>query len=717
MKKSALLSALIVLLGVLPGRCVLFTPEQASKITLLSANILENAHYRQKRIDEAMSKTAFDNYLNQLDALHIIFLQSDVDEFRAMYETRLGKLVNEGNPTPGFVMFDRYRERLTQRLDAVEEMLQGEFDFTTDEWFETDRSEAAWPATAEEATDLWRKRIKYDMLNGLLAEEKKEDIITRLQKRYHRLERYYEQLETEDKLEIFLTAVAAAFDPHSAYMSPTEAENFEISQIKLSLTGIGALLGIEDDYTKIINLIPGGPAARSGELNEGDRIIAVAQGAEEPVDVVAESLKRVVSLIRGPIRTEVWLTILPADGSAQKVVMLVRDKIELKEQHAKAKIVDAVDENGVHRLFGFIHLPGFYANCADDVAKLLERMKEENVSGVVLDMRRNSGGLLDEAVKLTGLFIDRGPVVQVKDYRNKTDILRDRDRGTVYDGPLVVMVNRLSASAAEIVAAALQDYERAIVVGDEATHGKGTVQTVYPLAQLISPSDIEDPGDLKFTISKFYRVEGNTTQRNGVTPDIILPSLYDYLDLGEANLKNNLEPDRTTAADYEPVGQVNGAIGKLRRESGERVKTDRDFVYVSEDIDLLKKQLEEKKVSLNLEKRKAEKLEKEERAEARRVEQLARPEPGYLVYTLDLDMVANEEPMKLLTKEELLGQTEEDATDGEIVAADADSEKDDEEKEKYVPLLDAYEAETLRILGDFVDESGRGRLVAGKELL
>ncbi|MDP2325770.1 MAG: carboxy terminal-processing peptidase, partial [Gammaproteobacteria bacterium] len=409
------------------------------------------------------------------------------------------------------------------------------------------------------------------------------------------------EFDEEEILSAYLSALARAYDPHSDYMSPSEAKQFEIASIKLSLSGIGALLQWEDGYTRIRSLVPGGPAEQSKLLKPKDRIVAVAQGAEEPVDVVEMRLNKVVELIRGKKGSEVRLTIVPADSEdgSRRVIRLVRDDIKLSEQLSKARIIDLpVGDRTV--ALGVIVLPQFYENCARDVEKLIVRLKEEKVEGLVLDLRRNGGGILEEAIELTGLFIREGPVVQVKNHTGITRVLEDEDSRVVWEGPLVVAVGHASASASEIVAAALQDYGRALVVGDAATHGKGTVQTLVPLSQFFNRAILtSNAGKVKFTVSKFYRIAGGTTQKYGVIPDIALPSPLDPMELGEAYLPNCLPADRTTPADYRRQDVVQPYLATLRDRSANRVAASRDFAFILEDIEEIKQRKADPSLSLN----------------------------------------------------------------------------------------------------------------------
>lgn len=700
-------------------QAVEFNREEAGMISLFTGRILEQAHYSQAPLDEKKSRVFLEDYLEDLDPNRMVFLQSDIDEFRERYGTQLPDYIFKADASPAFEIFNRYKQRRIERSKMIEELLEQDFDFAKDESFMTDRDGLDWPKSADEARELWRKRIKYDMLIGLLADETQEEVLKRLKKRYHLLLTFMEQMDSEDILQTYLTALTNAYDPHSDYLGPAEAENFEINQIKLSLTGIGALLRWDDGYTKIVSLVPDGPAEKSGELQPDDRIIAVApEGDDEWTDTIEMPLKKVVEMIRGPIRTKVGLSILPADGSVKKEIHLVRDVIPLKDRHAKARVIDRADKEGMHYLYGVVELPSFYQNCADDVEKLIKRLEKENISGLILDLRQNSGGILSEAVELAGLFIDSGPIVQVKDYRQMKDVLRDPNPKSVYDGPMLVLVNRLSASASEIVAAALQDYERAVIVGDEGTHGKGTVQTVYSLDDVLR--SINKPGELKFTISKFYRIDGETTQLRGVTPDIVLPSVYDYLEIGEASLKNSLPADSIAPEKYDSLKEVNGSLDQLRKQSVARVQDSKDFAYIREDIEQLKERQANKAVSLNLEKRLQEKKENEARREARKKERAARPKPDVDVYEITLDTIEKDDPMELVTQEKTDDSKEVASVETTDESKDVEEDGEENGEENPEPLIDPYLGEALNILSDYIKvfpEETKGRMLAGKEAL
>lgn len=669
---------------------------QAGRVAAIVGQILEGHHFRRARLDDIAANGFLTNYLNALDYNHMIFLQSDVEAFTTKYGTKLDDSVKSGSVAPAFQIFQVYIDRLEERNILVQKLLKQEFDFTEDDSFAVARNKEPWPKDDAESAKLWRQRIKYELLQARLAKEKPEETLGLISRRYNRLERTMKELEREEILQLYLTSLAHVYDPHSDYMSPSEAANFDIQHISLSLTGIGAQLVWEDGYTKIKDLIPGGPAALSKQLRPSDKIVAVAQGTAEPVDVVEMPLKKVVEMIRGKKGTDVKLTVVPAKNpDVKKVITLTRDEIKFKEQFAKARVYDYTDVDGVPQKIGVINLPQFYDNCASHVETLIDRLKKENISALVLDLRRNGGGILDEAVQLTGLFIKKGPVVQVKEPRKEAHVLNDTESKIAWDGPLVVAVGKLSASASEIVAGALQDYGRAVVVGDQSTHGKGTVQQVLSLETVVPKGLVENPGKLKMTVSKFYRVSGSTTQKQGVTPDIILPSIYDYLDFGEASLDNCLPADQTTPANFNPLDQVKPFLGELQTASKVRVSQSKDFAYLLEDIEQVKKRKDEKVISLNEKVRLAEREEDKARAEKRKKERAERSKPTSHIFELDLDMAMANEPLKPFdpnaAKEEAdLAQAAPVTGEGsEVDAEDAEAEAD--------PLVDPHLEEAIEI--------------------
>ena len=493
-------------------------------------------------------------------------------------------------------------------------------------------------------------------------------------------------------------------------MSPTEAKNFEIQNIDLSFYGIGAVLQYVDGYTQIVRLIPGGPAEESNNLKPKDRIIAVAQGEEEPVDTIEMKLNKVVDMIRGPRGTIVKLTVIPEDESETKVVELKRDKIKLEEQLAKARLIEEVLPSGDILKIGVLDLNQFYDKCSNHLAQLTVKLKKENVDGIILNLAGNSGGLLPEAQKVAGLFIKKGPIVQVREVIGRSTTLRDPNPNISYEGPLVVLTDKMSASASEIVAAALQDHERAIVVGNESTHGKGTVQTVLDLRRYIRNRIIDTPGKLKFTISKFYRIVGTTTQRDGVTSDIILPSIYDHMELGEASLENALEADRIKSQSrFTPLDLVLDYVSNLKVASEKRVQENQDFKYVQNDIKVIKDKKNSKKLNLNKAKRKEEVDKNKKRIEDRKKERLSRPERKGSVFELTMKDLEEGKKFKKITNESLLAEYK---SNGPIQPEDGD-----EEENPFLFLVDPYLEETVNIMADYIDLVKKNNLLTADKSL
>lgn len=637
------------------------------QIVQFVSQILIRQHYLRMPIDDDVSSKFLDRFMENLDSQRIFFTQGDAQEFDK-YRYKLDDLtVKEGNTTPARVIFARFRQRLTEQHDYVLDLLKNEkFEFKGNERFGTDRKKSPRPADLDEAHRLWRERLRYEYLQEKLGKTTPEDIVKNLSRRYSRVLRMINEYDNDDVLQIYLTALARVYDPHSDYMGKSELENFSIG-MKLSLYGIGALLQSEDGICKIRSLTDGGPAQRSKQLKPDDKIIAVAQSNQPPVDVVDMKLNKVVELIRGPKSTEVRLTIIPADApnsSVRKIVSLIRDEIKLEDSAAKARIYEmplsGKSSGGQTNIrLGVIDLPSFYSafelegkrgsgeqkSTTVDVAKLLRKLMKENISGVVLDLRRNGGGSLEEAINLTGLFIKEGTVVQVRDFDGRVFKDEDPDSSVLYDGPLVVLTSRFSASASEILAGALQDYGRALVIGDSSTHGKGTVQSLLQLAPIMRQNGLfmtNNPGALKVTIRKFYRASGASTQLKGVTPDIVLPSVNNYIEVGEASLDNPLEWDTIPAATFEKVNRVAPFLAGLKKNSDERIAKDRDFEYVRGEIERFRKAQADKSVSLNEATRLKEKKENDDRSKARKKELAARPEPPGKIYDITLKLAGED---------------------------------------------------------------------------
>ena len=740
MKLRFWFSAFLLASLVYPLLSLDLSQRESGEIANLVGRILSSNHLRQEVLNNRLSALALDNYLDALDVNHQIFLASDIREFREKYSDQLDDLtLQDQSAEAAFEIYKRYLSRLGDRIAQVPSFLESDHDFFADEVLE-ERSEKPWPENEEEASELWRKRIKADILQGRLQDEDAEMIRDRLTKRYARLHKRMEKMEADEILQIYLSSIGAAYDPHSNYMSPSEAENFRINNVKLELSGIGARLSEQGGYCKIVSLVPGGPAARSKQIKPGDRIIAVAQAKGEPVNVVEMKLGKVVQMIRGETGTEVRLTVASSvEGSEHKVVSLIRDVIELKDQQVSAKIIDHQKQKGEMLRLGIIDLPQYYESSADDVRKIIDRLKAESVDGILLDLRKNGGGILEEAIKITGLFFPEGPVVQVRDFRDSVNVLSDKDPETAYEGPLVVLVSRLSASASEITAAALQDYERAVLVGDQSTHGKGTVQTLHSLnnfnrvTRRFFGGRPKDFGMLKYTISKFYRVKGTSTQKYGVRPDIVLPSVYDYMEFGEEHLSESLEPDKVRAASFDVQNQVEPYLSELKIRSNKRVGESTDFAYVREDIDNYIEMNERESLSLNEQFRLEKKAESKARIDRRNEERDARPAPNESVFLLSLDATENVEALiplpylaaTRLNLESLEDEKNEDHNDhndhnqdSEIDEIDEiekdhndridhneieDSEIEDSENQKDRREYDPHLREALNILADYID--------------
>lgn len=581
--------------------------------------ILEEAHYRRAQIDDRMSEQVFNRYLDTLDGQRGYFTAADITELSA-YRLRFDDMIHTGEIEPAFAIFARFQQRNRERIQFALAQLKTEPDWTVQESFEFDRAKAPWPASAQDLDELWRKRVKSDALSLVLAGKSWKDATDILQKRYERVLKRVDQVTPDDVFENLMNAYARTFDPHSSYFGARNSEEYRI-QMSLSYEGIGATLQTSDDYVGIVNVIPGGPAAVAGTLGINDRIVAIAQGKEGPFqDVIGWRIDDVVQLIRGKGGTQVRLQILPAGaapGTPEKIVELTRGKVTLENQAAKKerRIVQRGDKTW---RIGVINVPGFYADVqaqsqgdenyrstTRDVKRLLDELaKEGGIDGLVLDLRGDGGGFLPEATALTGLFIDKGPVVQLKDTTGRIEVLDDPDAGIAYDGPLVVLVDRFSASASEIFAGAIQDYHRGLVVGQR-TFGKGTVQNLVPLDRWSQrPVD----GQLTVTIGKFYRVTGESTQHRGVEPDIALPSAISLDDVGESSLEAALPWDRIPGAPHQAwrPNAATPATAILAKDEAERGAKDADFRWLVGSIAATEELRRQKSLSLNLAARKAE---------------------------------------------------------------------------------------------------------------
>lgn len=575
---------------------------------------LEREHFLRRPIDDGIAKLWFDAFIEALDPMKVYFLQSDIDEFAAKRDT-LDDSVKRGDVTFAYEVLARFLQRVDERLPVIERLIDAPHDFTQAESIVIDRDATTWAKSEAELEDTWRKRVKYDLLVQKMEETPAEEAKDKLHRRYKSFAKRMHQMTADELLEIYLSSLTASFDPHTSFMSPGTLENFEIG-MKLQLDGIGAQLKSEDGYTTIVELTPGGAADRDGRLKSKDRVVGVGQGNEgEITDTVDMNLNEVVKLIRGKRGTVVRLKVIPVGETAPTVYDITRDKIELKDAEARGEIIEhGKKSDGSPYRIGVINLPSFYMDMegaqqgqADfksstrDTQRLLEDFRAKKVDCVVLDLRNNGGGSLPEAIKLTGLFIDRGPVVQIKDADQQVRPYDDVDPGVAWDGPLVVLTNKFSASASEILAGAIQDYRRGLIVGDDATHGKGTVQSLLDLGRQLFRRFDNAPslGAIKITMQQFYRPSGASTQLEGVKSDVTLPSITTHLPVGESDLDHAIPFDRVPAARYEPTGQVSQAvIDALRKQSAERVAGDEEFKGLAGDIDRYNKRKEEKTISL-----------------------------------------------------------------------------------------------------------------------
>jgi carboxyl-terminal processing protease len=683
--------------------------ERDAEIAKIVGRLVEEDHYLQVPITADMSQRWLKNYLQALDYNHLFFLQSDVDEFTAKYGNSLGDLLMHSDDesaavAPAFEIFKRYLQRVNDNVALAKKLLGDKYDFNQDESFTVPTDKSPWLKDAAYSDSIWRLQIKADLLNGLLDKKAPEDTVKRLAKRYDSLLREREEMDDMDVLELYLSALTHAYDPHSDYFQPEEAQNFNIQAINHSVTGIGAILKEDDGYATIEEVIPGGPADLDKRLQAGDRIIAVGQGSKEPVDAVNMRLNRVVDMIRGDKGSLVKLVIIPAgasEGAAHKEIVLKRDMVSIKDSLAKADIVQHQLPDGTMEKIGVIVLHDFYNNsenhhsAASDVAELVQRLKKENVSGIILDMRNNGGGLLDQAIDLTGLFVKREYVVQVKRSDGFIDQLEPDDNQDIYNGPLLVMVNKASASATEIVAGALQDYGRAVIVGDASTHGKGTVQTLIPLAQQEPIGwSAGDPGSLKLTVQKFYRVAGGSTQQKGVIPDIVLPSILDGFELGETTLPYYLPYDTIAPTSFEYLNLTSPYLPTLKAHSTARVAASSDFDYLRERIAYFKKRMQDPTVSLNLAVRLKEKADLKAEDEQHKKDLAAHAATRDKNLELTLDMVENNlaAAPPVDKKPKVDADDDDDTADADIDGSDTAVDTDDPQLDESIDIMCDYTA-------------------------
>lgn len=611
-------------------------PHQAD-VSHLVANSLSGYHYAARPLDDDLSQALLDTFLDDLDPNRIFFLKSDIAEFQRQ-ATRLDDDLRNRRPSldPAFRIFRRYTQRADEAYDMASRLAAETHTFDDAESsIELDRSESPWPKNDAEREALWRQRVRGLTLDQLLDGKTAEEATEKLVKRFARSKRNIEDLESPDVVEIFLTSLASVFDPHSAYYKPASSDDFDI-RMRDALEGIGAELRMEDEYTKVNRLIPGGPAEAGGDLHAGDLILAVAQGDGEPVDVVDMRLDHVVKLIRGSKGSEVRLTVRPADAadtSATRVVSIIRDRVVLERASAKAELREVPQRSGPPLKVGVIEIPSFYVDSwaarrgdpdvrstTNDTRKLIEDLRSQGADALLIDLRGNGGGALSEAISLTGLFIDEGPVVQIRDPNRGVDVYDDPIDGVAWAGPMVVLTDQLSASASEIFAGAIQDYKRGIVVGASQTHGKGTVQSMIDLGAVLkdsgSTASADKAGALKLTVQKFYRVSGGSTQNRGVVPDVPLPSPWDGIDVLESDLDRALAWDEVSAARYSSL-PMDVDLAGLRSASAARVASEPVFGWLAEDVAERARREEERRISLNRETREREVAQIKARNEAR----------------------------------------------------------------------------------------------------
>ena len=578
---------------------VTLQPSEANMFATKRATTrLTQSHYRKFQLDDEFSEKIFDRYLKALDFNRTTFLQSDIDEMREKYGNKIDDELNAGTLTIAFDMYDLMMKRRYERYRYALSLLDKEPDLTGDDQIEIDREKAPWPKTEADAEKLWEARVKNDIINLKLKDKKWPEIKEKLVKRYNLAIRRLTQTKADDVVQTYLNAFAREIDPHTSYLAPRTAKSFNES-MNLSLEGIGATLQSEDDETSIKSLVPGAPAARSKKLKAGDKIVGVGQEKGEIEDVVGWRLEDIVDKIKGKKGSKVRLEIEPAKGGKSRIITLVRDKIRIEDQAAKLTI-EKVDGINV----AVIKIPSFYLGLTEDVKKLLTEMQSKNAAALIVDLRENGGGALTEAVGLSGLFISDGPVVQVRDAYQRIRVHEDPDNAQQYSGPLLVMINRFSASASEIFAAAMQDYNRGIIIGQN-TYGKGTVQQSRSL-NFVYDLDQTPLGLLQYTIQKFYRINGGSTQLKGVAPDITFPNVIDMKEYGEEKEDNALPWDKMPSVNYAEVANARHSIAELAQKHRDRMAKDPEFIALNEDLNVRDERRDRKFLSLNYEKRKAE---------------------------------------------------------------------------------------------------------------
>ena len=738
---SALCFTLLVsLVSAQPDRSFVTSSAESKEIRNF-VRLLEEAHYNRESVNPSSYPPVIREFMEDWDAHHLFFLDSDAELFSQKFGEGLYWNVSTlGNIKPAFEIFQRYEQRAEDRAQWIFNRLEGEFDLESSDEYVTDRRELEWPKTAESADDVWEKRLRFELIQEMLNEHELAEAKERVRKRYERMLKNLSDIETHEIAEVFLTNIAKLYDPHSTYFSSETYEDFDI-QMRLQLVGIGALLGLEDDECVIRDIIAGGPADLDNRLKPNDKIIAVSQSNAEDaenVELIGMKLRKIVDLIRGDQGTDVFLTIQPADNpdpGARKQIKLTRDVVNLDSARARGAIFEVPDDNGENKSIGVISLPAFYGpnpgatdgpqnSASGDVSLLINQLQEQGIDGLVLDLRDNGGGLLSEAINLTGLFIKEGPVVQVRSYYGDIKVDNDLDKSVRYAGPLAVLVSKYSASASEIVAGALQNYGRAVVLGDSSTHGKGTVQTVYEMRNLdqhLRMMPNIKSGAAKFTIQKFYLPSGSSTQLNGVVPDIILPSMEDVMESGERFLPQALVWDEIETTEFDGTPLEAHILSPLRESSMARQEAMPEFDFLKRNIDWFTARQEQKSVSLNLTDRMEQRDIDKEFREAMDEERKALRDHKYAFTEFLLTPEEEEETVAEDATEEPISITEDVISENIVVAVDGEAfdgaaidpeaipteEIEEEEEEEPAPegyaRLDIHLREALRVLVDAVE--------------
>jgi len=664
--------------------------------------MLDYMHFNRNAVANTDYPKLITDYMALLDPQRLYFTSPDEQSLRRLYGPQLeNDLAYRGNIDAAFRIFGLFEERVKNRVTWVHEQLAKDIDLTTDETYTFDRSKAAWPASQQEADELWMRRLKAELINELLRDKSVDEAKAVMNRRFDRYLKNTSELQAPEIQERFLTALMRLYDPHSAYFSAPSLEDFNVD-INLKLEGIGAVLSVnEEGVCNIVSVVPGGPADLTGKIKPNDQILAVQQAGSEPIDVVGMRLRQVVQLVRGVKGTQVTLTIVPAkatDKSKTELVTVTRDVIKINQARASASIYEVPDSDGKISPVGVISLNSFYggmnpgdtddtATASRDVAELIAKLKQENIAALVIDLRRNGGGLLSEAINLTGLFIDQGPVVQVRDSMGRVALGRDNNRSILYDGPLAVLTSRFSASASEIFAGALQNYGRAVVIGDSSTYGKGTVQSIYEMQNYMPrmSSDYGKPGAAKLTIQKYYLPNGASTQKRGVVPDIALPSIDDFLEIGEAREPNALVWDEINSTPFEGKPLNQAFVAPLLSASQQRQQSLDEFALLKRNIDWFRIKTEQKTVSLNLELRRSEKTTNEARSKEF--------ESAYAA------MAKTDFPKREIKLDAVLAEKEPPAPEPDPAAAEGDTDAVDP---AAAAKFDVHLRETLRVVADAV---------------